>query len=213
MAAGASWLVPGRVAAPFQNSLATAEFTRLTDFPGAERDATISPDVAFRSDRDGPFDVLLGQTTTRQFVNLTKGTEDDLGLPVRSQGFSSDGSEVWLSGGVDRRLRLISLIEIVSDLLMCRDHLRASSVSPLPRPGDSAERQCYETKRPDESSKPAGCCRPRAVGAGRSGERPAAVFQHAHECPARKVRRRSIVGHGGQAEPRSSTAARWRSTS
>jgi hypothetical protein len=35
----------------------------------------------------------------------------------------------------------------------------------------------------------------------RSGERPAAVFQHAHECPARKVRRRAIVGPEGQAEP------------
>ena len=66
------------------------------------------------------------------------------------------------------------------------------------------------TKRPDESLKLAGYCRPLAV-RGRSGERPAAVFQHAHECPARKVRRRAIVGHEGQADPRSSMAVRWRS--
>ena len=54
------------------------------------------------------------------------------------------------------------------------------------------------TKRPDESLKPAGCCRPLAVSGGRSGERQAAVFQHAHQCPARKVRRRAIVGHERQ---------------
>ena len=85
----------------------------MTDFPGAERDAAISADgkfVAFRSDRDGPFDVLLGRTGTGPFVNLTQGQEDDLRLPVRSQGFSGDGSEVWLSGGVDRRLRLMPLM-------------------------------------------------------------------------------------------------------
>jgi serine/threonine protein kinase/Tol biopolymer transport system component len=111
--AAASWLVRDRGGASIGNPLASARFTRLTDFPGAERDAAISPDgkfVAFRSDRDGPFDVLLGQTGTGHFVNLTQGQEDDLRLPVRSQGFSGDGSEVWLSGGVDRRLRLMPLM-------------------------------------------------------------------------------------------------------
>ena len=54
--------------------------------------------------------MLLGQTGTGRFVNLTQGQEDDLRLPVRSQGFSGDGSEVWLSGGVDRRLRLMPLM-------------------------------------------------------------------------------------------------------
>ena len=111
--AAASWLVRYRSEAPVENPLANARFTRLTDFPGAERDAAISPDgtfVAFRSDRDGTFDVLLGQTGTGHFVNRTQGQEDDLRLPVRSQGFSGDGSEVWLSGGVDRRLRLMPLM-------------------------------------------------------------------------------------------------------
>jgi dipeptidyl aminopeptidase/acylaminoacyl peptidase len=113
VAAAASWLVGYRSAAPIENPLANAHFTRLTEFPGAERDAAMSPDgkfVAFRSDRDGPFDVFVGQTGTGRFVNLTQGREDDLRLPVRSQGFSGDGSEVWLSGGVDRRLRLMPLM-------------------------------------------------------------------------------------------------------
>ena len=111
--AAASWLLWGRREATTDNPIANARFTRLTDFQGAERDAAISADgkfVAFRSDRDGPFDVLLGQIGTGRFVNLTQGQEDDLRLPVRSQGFSGEGSEVWLSGGVDRRLRLMPLM-------------------------------------------------------------------------------------------------------
>ena len=100
--------------APIDNPLHGARFTLFTNFPGAERDAAISPDgkfVVFRSDRDGPFDALLGQTATGRVDNLTRGTENDLGLPVRSQGFSGDGSEVWLSGGADnRRLRLLPLM-------------------------------------------------------------------------------------------------------
>ena len=113
VAAAAGWLVRDRGEAPIVNPLANARFTRFTDFPGAERDAAISPDgkfVVFRSDRDGPFDAWLGQTDTGRFENLTQGKEDDLRLPVRSQGFSGDGSEVWLSGGVDRRLRLVPLV-------------------------------------------------------------------------------------------------------
>ena len=113
VAVAAGWLVRDRREAPIDNPLANARFTPFTDFPGAERDAAISPDgkfVAFRSDRDGPFDAWLGQTDTGHFENLTQGKEDDLRLPVRSQGFYGDGSEVWLSGGVDRRLRLMPLV-------------------------------------------------------------------------------------------------------
>ncbi len=46
------------------NPLANARFTRLTDFPGAELDAAISPDgrfVAFLSDANGRFDVWVSQ--------------------------------------------------------------------------------------------------------------------------------------------------------
>ena len=113
VAVAAGWLVRDRREAPIENPLTNARFTPFTDFPGAESDAAISPDgklVVFRSDRDGPFDAWLGQTGTGHFENLTQGKEDDLRLPVRSQGFSGDGSEVWLSGGVDRRLRLMPLV-------------------------------------------------------------------------------------------------------
>jgi Tol biopolymer transport system component len=91
-----------RLESTWQNPLAEARFTRLTDFEGAEHDAAISPDgkfVAFRADRDGPFDVYLGQIGTGRFVNLTHGQDDEMRLGLRSVGFSADGSEIWLSGG------------------------------------------------------------------------------------------------------------------
>ena len=87
--AAASWLVGYRSEAPIENPLANARFTRLTDFPGAERDAAMSPDgkfVAFRSDRDGPFDVFVGQTGTGRFVNLTQGQRRRLALTCAQPG-------------------------------------------------------------------------------------------------------------------------------
>jgi serine/threonine protein kinase/Tol biopolymer transport system component len=96
------------------NPLETAHFTRLTDFETTE--AAISPDgrfVSFLSDHDGSNDVWLTQVGTRQVINLTQGKVDQVGQlpgPIRSAGFSGDGSEIWLAGG-DRgvRLRLLSL--------------------------------------------------------------------------------------------------------
>lgn len=98
-----------------ENPLANAQFTRLTDFDGAELDAAISPDgrfVAFVSDRDGPFQVWLTQVGSGRFIKLEDQDERN---QVRSVGFSADGSEIWLGGnGVPpspiRRLRLIALI-------------------------------------------------------------------------------------------------------
>jgi Tol biopolymer transport system component len=104
----AVWEANRPVAVP-ENPLATAQFTRFTDFEGSERDAAISPDgkfVAFRADRDGPFDIWLSQVGTGRFTNLTKGKEPELLPPVRSVGFSPDGSEIWLAGSVPDRLRL-----------------------------------------------------------------------------------------------------------
>jgi len=82
----------------WQNPLANAQFTRLTDWEGTEFDAAISGDgkfVAFLSDRDGVFDVWLSQLGTGEFINLTKGRFGDVTQPTRGVGFSGDGAHVW----------------------------------------------------------------------------------------------------------------------
>jgi Tol biopolymer transport system component len=100
-----------RPAAPPANPLEQAHFTRVTDFESVE--AAISPDgrfVAFISDHDGPFDVWLTQVGTGRLINLTQGKAGPLPGPLRSVGFSGDGSEIWLGGGdVGMRLRLMPL--------------------------------------------------------------------------------------------------------
>src|SRR5439155_413543 len=106
LALPAAWWMGRREASPSgENPLANAKFTRLTDFEGAELAAEISPDgrfVAFLSNRDGPFDVFMSQVGTGRFLNLTQGKQGDILEPTRSTGFSGDGSEIWLRGGLDR---------------------------------------------------------------------------------------------------------------
>jgi Tol biopolymer transport system component len=106
----AAWEMARPVAAP-ANPLEKAHFTRVTDFKSVE--AAISPDgrfVAFVSDHDGPFDVWLTQVGTGRLINLTQGKAGPLPGPLRSVGFSGDGSEIWLGGGdVGMRLRLMLL--------------------------------------------------------------------------------------------------------
>ena len=88
-----------------QNPLANATFTRLTDYEGTELDAAISPDgkfVAFLSDRDGHFGVWLIQVGAGKAIELTPKSEDE-SAPLRSLGFSWDGSEIWLAGTEKRR--------------------------------------------------------------------------------------------------------------
>jgi serine/threonine protein kinase/Tol biopolymer transport system component len=92
-----------------ENPIANARYTRLTDFDGSEMDGSISRDgrfIVFRSDRDGPIDTWFTQIGSGNYLNLTKGTREQ--VLVRNAGFNSDGSEVWLSalGGGDR-LRLM----------------------------------------------------------------------------------------------------------
>ena len=106
----AAWEMARPAAAP-ANPLEKARFTRVTDFESVE--ASISPDgrfVAFVSDHDGPFDVWLSQVGTGRLLNLTQGKAGPLPGPLRSVGFSRDGSEIWLGGGdVGMRLRLMPL--------------------------------------------------------------------------------------------------------
>ncbi len=99
------------------NPLAGARFSKLTDFPGAEFDAAISPDgrfVAFVSDRDGPFQIFVGQIGAGEFRNLASGADqfalEDARAPVRGVGFNGDGSEILLGGGPWRRVRSIPLL-------------------------------------------------------------------------------------------------------
>ena len=97
------------------NPLAGARFTRITDFEGAEYDAAISPDgrfVAFLSDRDGPFQIFVGQIGAGGFRKV--GSDElrtvDARAPVRSVGFNDDGSEIWFHGGPWQRLGLVPLL-------------------------------------------------------------------------------------------------------
>jgi tRNA A-37 threonylcarbamoyl transferase component Bud32 len=45
-----------------------------------------------------------------RYFNLTKGIDDEYSTDTPSCGFSADGAEIWLSGGSDRRLRLIPMM-------------------------------------------------------------------------------------------------------
>ncbi len=99
------------------NPLAGARFTKVTDFEASEFDAAISPDgrfVAFVSDRDGPFELFVGQLGAGEFRKLAVGADEftlaDARVPVRTVGFNADGSEIWLGGGPWRRLRSTPLL-------------------------------------------------------------------------------------------------------
>jgi len=111
------WPTAGRADSGTENPLAGARFTKLTDFPGAEFDAAISPDgriVAFVSDRDGPFEIFVGQIGTGEFRKPASGedkfTLEDARAPVGSVGFNDDGSEIWFGGGPWRRVRSMPLL-------------------------------------------------------------------------------------------------------
>jgi Tol biopolymer transport system component len=94
----AAWLLWPAPAPP--NPLAGATFTRLTDWDGSERQASLSRDgqmVAFLSDRDGTWDAWTGQIGTGVFQNLTKGAAPELLNPaVRNVGFTPDGALITL---------------------------------------------------------------------------------------------------------------------
>ncbi len=100
---GAALLWSAKQDPGWQDPLVGADFTKVTDFIGSEEHATISPDghfIAFVSDRDGAWDVFVGQTGTGDFQNLTRGRIPELRNPaVRMLNFSPSGSEltIWSS--------------------------------------------------------------------------------------------------------------------
>lgn len=97
----AAGVVAWRLTRPeWRDPFLDARFTRLTDFEGTELDTAISRDgklVAFLSDRDGPFDVWVGQIGSTEYVNLTKGKVPELlHEEMPSVGFTPDGANVWV---------------------------------------------------------------------------------------------------------------------
>ena len=87
----------------WKNPLDGAKIERLTDFEGDEFDADISPDgkfAIFSSDRSGQLEVWLTQVGSGEFANITKGGVPGPipnNRPVRTLGFSGDGTQVWSS--------------------------------------------------------------------------------------------------------------------
>lgn len=86
--------------AAWRHRWSDARIERLTDFPGSEVDAAISPNgelVAFLADRDSVFDAFVSQIGNGQFMNLTGGRLPQLfNEDVRNIGFSADAAHVWI---------------------------------------------------------------------------------------------------------------------
>jgi len=95
-------------------ALENARFTFLTDFPGDELDAAISPDglfVAFLSDRDGKFEAYAGPIGAGEYSKLDTGTIDSPKFrAIRRFGFHGDGDRIWMGGHKSRRVTLIPLM-------------------------------------------------------------------------------------------------------
>jgi serine/threonine protein kinase len=95
-----AWRRSSEPGASWRNRWANARVERLTDFPGSEVDAAISPNgqlVAFLADRDSVFDAFVTKVGNEQFVNLTGGKFPQLfNEDVRNIGFSGDASHVWI---------------------------------------------------------------------------------------------------------------------
>jgi Tol biopolymer transport system component len=84
----------------WENPLAGAAFTRVTDWDGSELDAAISADgkfMAFVSDRDGPLDVWVTQVGSGAFASLSRSRLKLLHRDgLRTAGFADDASHVWV---------------------------------------------------------------------------------------------------------------------
>jgi len=86
----------------------------LTNWPGTEEGAEISPDgnwVAFLADKAGEFDIWLQRVGATEPVNLTKDFPALVpsGFIVRKLGFSGDGGAIWFNPGDGKGLMLLPL--------------------------------------------------------------------------------------------------------
>jgi Tol biopolymer transport system component len=89
----------------WRNPLATAKFSRLSEFAGTEQAAAISPNgkfVAVLASRGGQIDAWAGEIGSGVYRNLTKGALPELVNPsIRTLGFSADSSlvSIWTRKG------------------------------------------------------------------------------------------------------------------
>ena len=84
----------------WRNPLASAKFSRLSDFAGTEQAAAISPNgkfVAVLASRGGQIDAWVGEIGSGVYRDLTKGALSELVNPsIRTLGFSADSSLVYI---------------------------------------------------------------------------------------------------------------------
>lgn len=81
----------------WQDPLAGARYTRLTDMEGVAPSVAISRDgarIAFLANREGRLDAWLAQADGGGFRNLTQGRVPEMDNPVRSLAFTPDGLRV-----------------------------------------------------------------------------------------------------------------------
>ena len=98
-----------------RNPLASAKFSRLSDFDAAEQAAAISPNgrfVAFLANRGGRTDAWVGEIGSGVYRNLTDGALSELSNPsIRTLGFSADSSlvSIWTRKGDGTQPRDVSI--------------------------------------------------------------------------------------------------------
>ena len=114
LAATVAWFVVDTTSSP-RNPLASAKFSRLSDFDAAEQAAAISPNgkfVAFLAHRGGRMDAWVGEIGSGVYRNLTEGALSELSNPsIRTLGFSADSSlvSIWTRKGDGTQPRDVSI--------------------------------------------------------------------------------------------------------
>jgi Tol biopolymer transport system component len=109
-----AWFVIDTTSSP-RNPLASAKFSRLSDFDAAEQAAAISPNgkfVAFLANRGGRMDAWAGEIGSGVYRNLTEGALSELSNPsIRTLGFSADSSlvSIWTRKGDGTQPRDVSI--------------------------------------------------------------------------------------------------------